>query len=93
MKVKTIVSVANLDRKSLRWCMRCGVHLDKEDNIDLDFYTARQYVKLTAVPLSKRCYHSCERPDTKEELIKKIGGLPLTSEIRDVLAGIVRRLS
>lgn len=97
MKVKTIVEHKTADGHILRWCMRCGVHLDKEGGIDLDFYTARQYIKLMAVPLAERCDHSCERPDSKEHLLNEVKQAflngALNEEQRELLEKIVRRLS
>jgi hypothetical protein len=67
--------------------------LDVNGVIDQDYYTARKYFKLMSVPLEDRCSHSTEKPDSKEELIKRIGSMPERSELRDLLADIVRRLS
>ncbi len=94
MKAKTIVNHVTADGKDLRWCMMCGVHLDKEGNIDLDFYTARQYIKLTAVPIEQRCKHEADRPDGKEELLKKVDNVfaSLYPGQRELIKDIIRRL-
>lgn len=73
MRSKTIITHTDY-RKGvvLRWCLKCNLHLDEKGEIDQDFYTARQYFEFMAVPLEMRCDHMCERPDTREDLLKKI---------------------
>lgn len=87
MKVKTIV-----EYKNQRWCIKCGLHVNKEDEIDLDFYTARQYINFLSVSLTDRCDHSREKQDSKEELLKRVGSMPVCCELRDLVADIIRRL-
>lgn len=95
MKVKTIVDHVTAEGKELRWCIRCGVHLDKYDKIDLDFYTARQYLKFMKAGIS--CEHVTERPDSKEHLLNEVEQAflngALNEEQRELLEKIVRRLS
>jgi hypothetical protein len=77
-----------------RWCMQCGVHVDTDGNIDLDFYTARQYLKFMAVPVEQRCKHQIDVPAqmTNKELLIEIGNVAIVPDLRLLLAAIVRRL-
>lgn len=91
MRSKVIALHTTPDGKTNRWCVKCDLHVDEKGEIDQDFYTARQYLKFTAVPVEQRCDHAVDRPDTKEELLKRVE-ISFTGNQRDILREIIRRL-
>ena len=95
MKVKTIIEHKLPSGKTLLSCIRCLAYLDENLSLDLDYYTARQYLKFMEVPPEKRCTHETLEPGSKEELIKKldeINGHGDTYRIVVILKEIIRRL-
>ena len=93
MKVKTIIEHKLSSGKTLRSCIRCLAYVDENLSLDLDYYTARQYLKFMEVPPEKRCTHETMKPDSKEELIKKVDECwPHSSQLATLLKEIIRRL-
>ena len=97
MKVKTIVEHKLSTGEIMRICVRCNLYLDKNGEIDLDYYTARQYLRLMETPVEERCAHETVKPDSKEELIKKVDEATRSSflntyKIAVILKEIIRRL-
>jgi hypothetical protein len=93
MRVPSVVVHTTSAGKQERWCMRCGLHVDEKYQIDLDYYTARQYLKIME-GLKSACDHHHERPDSKEELAKKVDDrfTALLDGQRELLKEIIRRL-
>jgi hypothetical protein len=87
-----IVEHTYSDGKLMRWCARCMLHVDKNNEVDQDYYTARQYFKFMAVPVEDRCKHSAYFSDTKEELKKRVLKAGCTPELESLLTEIIRRL-
>lgn len=92
MKQSTTIMCKDEKGKTLRWCMRCGLHLDEKGEIDQDYYTARQYFRLTAISPEARCSHEREVPDSKEELINKANRVILLPDFIELLKEIIQRL-
>jgi len=94
MKKSTIIEHTLSNGKIRRWCVRCGLHVDANGEIDLDHYTARQYLALTAILPERRCDHLTK--EKNEELLEKIGAMHdqghLDYRLRNLLQDIVRRL-
>jgi hypothetical protein len=93
MKVKTIIEHTMASGHFYRMCNRCWLHVDSNGDIDQDYYTARQYFAFMAHPIECRCRHEFERPDTREELLKKIdASCRLNSELSAILKDIVQAM-
>lgn len=90
----TVVEHTDMHGKKRRWCTMCWLHVNLQNEIDLDYYTARQYVNYLAVPIQERCKHQIDIPEpkTNKELLIEIGDVDMTPAMRMLLAGIVRRL-
>ena len=92
MKVASVVTHTPTNGKLTRWCIRCGLHLNEKLEIDLDYYTARQYLAIVnKLKFANACDHMSERPMPKEELIKQVD-ISFHSGQANLIKEIIRRL-
>jgi hypothetical protein len=102
MTIKTVIEHTMTDRTVLRWCMQCGLHVGKDGKIDLDFYTARQYLRIMDRPTHLLCEHERQVEDSKEELLKKVEAIntvgsmkelfDVFDNMKELLKEVIRRL-